>query len=175
MSNHLTSYLVNFYGGMVFLRKSEEKRFPKEQEVLTVESGEDTEEEDNVQAEEPLQRTAQGPVRVDVVTTKNPADRRLVKRRKVVDNSGVGQRPESRMAETQVTQLMMPKRRARPKKKANQSADGRSRTFESLEQGSDEDRSRTFGGEDGNTTCKSFTFGANAIYGKGRCTSTEDE
>ncbi|OAE29430.1 hypothetical protein AXG93_4548s1070 [Marchantia polymorpha subsp. ruderalis] len=43
---------------MGLLTKSKEKRFLKE--VLIVKSREDTEEEDNVQAEEPPKRTAQG-------------------------------------------------------------------------------------------------------------------
>ncbi|OAE24638.1 hypothetical protein AXG93_4863s1010 [Marchantia polymorpha subsp. ruderalis] len=77
------------------------------------------EEEDNVQDKEPSRRTTRGPILVDVVTTRDLADRRPAKRRKVIEDSDVGQRPESRMAETQVTLLKMPKRRARPKKKAN--------------------------------------------------------
>lgn len=77
------------------------------------------EEEDNVQDKEPSRRTTRGPILVDVVTTRDLADRRPTKRRKVIEDSDVGQRPESRMAETQVTLLKMPKRRARPKKKAN--------------------------------------------------------
>lgn len=99
--------------------KNEEKHFSKEWEVLTIESGEDTEEEDNVQAEEPPRRTIQGPDQVDVVMTRDQSDRRPTKRRKVVENSGAGRRPESRMVDAQVTHLRMPKRRARPKKKAN--------------------------------------------------------
>lgn len=104
---------------MRLLTKSEEKHFSKEWEVLTIESGEDTEEEDNVQAEEPPRRTIQGPDQVDVVTTKDQSDRKPTKRRKVVEDSGAGRRPESRMVDAQVTHLRMPKRRARPKKKAN--------------------------------------------------------
>lgn len=70
LSNYLTHYLVNFYQGMELLTKSEEKRFSKEHEVLTVELGEDIKEEDNVLAEEPLRRTALGLVHVNVVSTR---------------------------------------------------------------------------------------------------------
>ncbi|OAE30808.1 hypothetical protein AXG93_857s1100 [Marchantia polymorpha subsp. ruderalis] len=69
--------------------------------MLTIESEEDTKEEDNVQAEEPSRRTSRGPVQVDVVTTGDRLDMRPAKRGKIVDNSSVGQRPESRMAKTQ--------------------------------------------------------------------------
>ncbi|OAE18215.1 hypothetical protein AXG93_3354s1030 [Marchantia polymorpha subsp. ruderalis] len=54
LNNHLMPYLVNFYLGMGLLTKSKEKRFPKKQAVLTIESGEDMEEEeDNAPPEEP--------------------------------------------------------------------------------------------------------------------------
>ncbi|OAE21421.1 hypothetical protein AXG93_3954s1110 [Marchantia polymorpha subsp. ruderalis] len=110
---------VNFYRGMGLLTKSEEKQFSKERKVLTIEFGKDTDKEDNVQAEEPPRRTRRGLVHLDVVSICEQLDKRPAKRRKIVDNSGEDQRPESRMIETQVTQIKMPKRRARPKKKAN--------------------------------------------------------
>ncbi|OAE24159.1 hypothetical protein AXG93_2752s1740 [Marchantia polymorpha subsp. ruderalis] len=98
--NHITPYLVNFYRGMELLTKSEEKRFPKERKVLTVESGEDTEQEDNAQSEEPPRSTTRESIQVDIVSTEKQSERRLAKRWKVVDDKGEVQRPESRMAET---------------------------------------------------------------------------
>ncbi|OAE18162.1 hypothetical protein AXG93_406s1300 [Marchantia polymorpha subsp. ruderalis] len=61
-------------------------------------------EEDDVQAKEPPRGTVRGPVRVDVVTVEDQLDRRPAKRQKVADASGEGQRPESRMAETQTSE-----------------------------------------------------------------------
>ncbi|OAE27751.1 hypothetical protein AXG93_4476s1020 [Marchantia polymorpha subsp. ruderalis] len=109
--------------------KSEEKRFSKEREVLTFDSDKCIEEEDDVQIKEPPRRTAQRPVRLDVVTVEDQSDRRLAKKQKIADASGEGQRPESQMPETQVMKLKTPKRRARPKKKANRKIV----VFESLE------------------------------------------
>ncbi|OAE31316.1 hypothetical protein AXG93_1962s1730 [Marchantia polymorpha subsp. ruderalis] len=48
---------------------------------------------------------------------------RLAKRRKMIDDSGEGRRPESRVAKTQVTRIRMSKTGARPKKKANRRRD----------------------------------------------------
>lgn len=67
MIYHITPYLVNFYRGMGLLTKEEEKRFPKELEMLANESSEETEDEDDVQPEEPSRRTARGSVQVNVV------------------------------------------------------------------------------------------------------------
>ncbi|OAE33324.1 hypothetical protein AXG93_4374s1000 [Marchantia polymorpha subsp. ruderalis] len=82
-----------FYQGMRLLTKSEEKRFPKEREVLTIGSDEGTEEEDNIQIKEPFQKAAQGSVRMDVITVKDQLDKRSAKRRKVGDTSSEGRRP----------------------------------------------------------------------------------
>lgn len=71
---------MNFYRGMGLLTKSEEKQFSKEQEVLTLDSDEGTEEENDVQAKEPPQRTARGPVWVNVVIMEDELERRLAKR-----------------------------------------------------------------------------------------------
>ncbi|OAE18528.1 hypothetical protein AXG93_625s1170 [Marchantia polymorpha subsp. ruderalis] len=49
---HITSFLVYFYHGMGLLTKSEEKRFPKESEVLELESDKDSEKDDDTQAKE---------------------------------------------------------------------------------------------------------------------------
>lgn len=102
---------------MGLLIKEEEKRFPKEQGILAIESSEETDEEDDVQLEEPPQRIARGPVQVDVV--REQSNRRLAKRRRIIADSGEGRRLESRMAETQITGIRSLKTQARPKKKAN--------------------------------------------------------
>ncbi|OAE20262.1 hypothetical protein AXG93_1332s1000 [Marchantia polymorpha subsp. ruderalis] len=61
MTNHLTSFLVNFYRGIFLLTREEEKRFPRERESFTVESSEGTEDENRSPAI-PTHTTARGPV-----------------------------------------------------------------------------------------------------------------
>ncbi|OAE23443.1 hypothetical protein AXG93_4719s1000 [Marchantia polymorpha subsp. ruderalis] len=96
-------FAVNFYRGTRFLTKKEEKRFPKEQKILAIESSEETDEKDDVQPKEPPQRTACGSVQVDVLVIRVQQERRLAKRWKIIVDIGEGQRLESRMTETQVT------------------------------------------------------------------------
>ncbi|OAE19347.1 hypothetical protein AXG93_3548s1000 [Marchantia polymorpha subsp. ruderalis] len=60
--NCVSETILNFYRGMGLLTKEEEKRFPKELEMLANESSEETEDEDDVQPEEPSRRTARGSV-----------------------------------------------------------------------------------------------------------------
>ncbi|OAE32314.1 hypothetical protein AXG93_3103s1010 [Marchantia polymorpha subsp. ruderalis] len=86
---------------MRLLTKEEEKRFLKEREILAIESSEETDEENDVQSKEPPRRTARGPVQVNVLAIREQPERRLVKRRKIIANSGEGRRLKSRMAETQ--------------------------------------------------------------------------
>ncbi|OAE21656.1 hypothetical protein AXG93_3121s1050 [Marchantia polymorpha subsp. ruderalis] len=57
--SHMTPFLVNFYRGMGLLTKVEDKRFPKEREVLELEFDEETEEEDT-RAEETTRGAARG-------------------------------------------------------------------------------------------------------------------
>ncbi|OAE22187.1 hypothetical protein AXG93_3271s1300 [Marchantia polymorpha subsp. ruderalis] len=55
----------------------------------------------------------------NVVIVEDESNRRPAKRQKVAEASGKGRRPEARMADTDVTRLRTPQRRARSKKKAN--------------------------------------------------------
>ncbi|OAE25215.1 hypothetical protein AXG93_295s1000 [Marchantia polymorpha subsp. ruderalis] len=83
--NHLTSFLVIFYRVMGLLTREEEKRFPREREILTVESSKRT--KDNTrQPSISLQRTARGLVQVEVVRRREKPERRLVKRMRVVSD-----------------------------------------------------------------------------------------
>lgn len=65
--------------------REEEKRFPREREILTAESSEGTE-DDICQPSIPPQTTARGPVQMDVVQRREKPKRRLAKRRKVVSD-----------------------------------------------------------------------------------------
>lgn len=56
---------------------------------------------------------------MDVVAIREQPERRPAKRQKIIADSEEGQRSESRMAETQVTEIRLSKTRAKPKKKAN--------------------------------------------------------
>ncbi|OAE32384.1 hypothetical protein AXG93_3671s1030 [Marchantia polymorpha subsp. ruderalis] len=70
---------------MGLLTREEEKRFPREQEILTVESIERTEDE-NRPPSIPTHTTARGSVQVNVVQRWEKRERRLVKRRKVLSD-----------------------------------------------------------------------------------------
>lgn len=180
---------------MGLLTKDEEKRFPKEREVLAIESSEDTNEEDNVQAEEPPRRTARGPVQMDVVATREQPESRSAKRHNLIADSGEGQRPKSWMVETHVIEIRMLRIRAKLKKKANRMrvvsdsldssvaksdaaasmTDEEKReeptiqvivgSFESIGRSLDGRTSRTFGGRVGDSKSNSTTFGADAVNG----------
>ncbi|OAE24578.1 hypothetical protein AXG93_2415s1600 [Marchantia polymorpha subsp. ruderalis] len=70
---------------MDLLTRGEEKRFPREREILTAESSEWTEDDDRLPSIPP-QTTAQGPVQVDVMPRRERPERRLAKRRRVVSD-----------------------------------------------------------------------------------------
>lgn len=114
--NHMTPFLVNFYRGMGLLTKSNEKRFSKETEILELESDKESKEEDT-RAKETTQGAAQGPIRVELVTAEEGSERLPAKKQKVAKASEVARRPEALMAGSDVT--LLPKTRARPKKKAH--------------------------------------------------------
>ncbi|OAE21013.1 hypothetical protein AXG93_2258s1000 [Marchantia polymorpha subsp. ruderalis] len=78
----MTPLLANFYRGMELLTKNKEKKFSKDREVLTLDTDEVTEEEDDTQAEESSQKIAEGPVRVDVLPVEEGPQRRPAKRHK---------------------------------------------------------------------------------------------
>ncbi|OAE33493.1 hypothetical protein AXG93_3822s1510 [Marchantia polymorpha subsp. ruderalis] len=66
---------------MGLLTKEEEKRFPKEREILTAESSEGTEDE-NRPPSIPPQTTARGPVQMVVVQSQEKPERRLARPKK---------------------------------------------------------------------------------------------
>ncbi|OAE30189.1 hypothetical protein AXG93_4295s1440 [Marchantia polymorpha subsp. ruderalis] len=107
LTNHITPFLVNFYRGMGLLTREEEKRFPREREILTAESSEETEDE-NRPSSIPTHTTARGPVQVDVVQRREKPERRLAKRRKVVSDDEEELTHETRSARGEETlQLKM--------------------------------------------------------------------
>ncbi|OAE27923.1 hypothetical protein AXG93_3309s1200 [Marchantia polymorpha subsp. ruderalis] len=68
---------------MGLLTTSEEKRFPKEKEVLELESDEESEEQDT-QAEDIKRGAVRGLIRMEVVTTEEVSERRSTKRQKPI-------------------------------------------------------------------------------------------
>lgn len=98
--NHLNPYIVNFYRRMRSLTKVEEKQFPKERDILAIESIKETEEENNGQPRVPSQTTARGSVQVNVLPTREQPEWRLAKRRKVLTDNEEDPLLESRMVET---------------------------------------------------------------------------
>lgn len=80
------AFLGEFYRGMGLLTTSEEKRFPKEKEVLELESDEESEEQDT-QAEDIKRGAVRGLIRMEVVTTEEVSERRSTKRQKVAESS----------------------------------------------------------------------------------------
>ncbi|OAE19719.1 hypothetical protein AXG93_411s1250 [Marchantia polymorpha subsp. ruderalis] len=107
-------FLVNFYCEMSLLTKSEEKRFPKEKEILESNKDEESEQEE-ARAEETILAASRGPVRVEVVTEQ---DGRPAKRQKIAEFTVAARRSEAQMASSATTRFRMPKTRARSKKKA---------------------------------------------------------
>ncbi|OAE26913.1 hypothetical protein AXG93_4148s1000 [Marchantia polymorpha subsp. ruderalis] len=103
LMNHLTPYIVNFYRGTGLLTKAEEKRFPKEREILKVESNKGTEEEDNSRSRMPSRTTTSGIVQVDVLPTRERPKRRIAKRRKVMTDDKEDPLLESRMTDSEIT------------------------------------------------------------------------
>ncbi|OAE18877.1 hypothetical protein AXG93_3022s1010 [Marchantia polymorpha subsp. ruderalis] len=99
--NHLTPFLVIFYRGMGFFTREEEKRFPKEREILTAKSSEGTE-DDNRRPSIPPQTTAQGPVQVEVVRRWEKLERRVAKRRRVVSDDEGDLALEARRTKTEL-------------------------------------------------------------------------
>ncbi|OAE31113.1 hypothetical protein AXG93_150s1020 [Marchantia polymorpha subsp. ruderalis] len=85
LTNHITPFLVNFYRGMGLLTRKEEKRFPREREILSAESSEGNK-DDNRPPSIPTHTTARELVQLDVVQKREKPDRRLAKRRKVVSD-----------------------------------------------------------------------------------------
>ncbi|OAE31206.1 hypothetical protein AXG93_4240s1050 [Marchantia polymorpha subsp. ruderalis] len=103
---------------MGFLTREEEKRFPREREILTTESSEGTK-DDNRRPSIPPQTTAQGPVQVDVMLRRERLERQLAKSRKVVNDDEGDLALEVRRTETEVEVIRQSRTRARPKKRAN--------------------------------------------------------
>lgn len=83
------------------LLTKEEKRFPKEREILAIEFSEGIEEEDISRPRIPPQTTARGLVQVDHLPTRERPEQRLAKRRKVVTDDKEYLMLESRRAETE--------------------------------------------------------------------------
>ncbi|OAE29339.1 hypothetical protein AXG93_3102s1660 [Marchantia polymorpha subsp. ruderalis] len=96
-----------------------EKRFPREREILTAESSEWTEEEDNSRPSIPPQTTARGSVQVDFLPNREKQERRLMKRRKVVTDDKEDLTLRVRRAETEVEGIRQSRTRVRPKRKAS--------------------------------------------------------
>lgn len=108
---------MNVYRGIGLLTKSEEKRFPKEREILEWNKDEESDEE-KVRAEEITRATAQGPVRVEVVIAEEGSQQRSAKRQKIAEASVAARRLEAQMVRSAATRLRTSRTRARPKKKA---------------------------------------------------------
>ncbi|OAE23110.1 hypothetical protein AXG93_1856s1000 [Marchantia polymorpha subsp. ruderalis] len=103
---------------MELLTREEEKRFPREREILTAESSEGTE-DDARPPSIPTHTTARGLVQVDGVQRREKPERRLAKKRKVVSDDEEGLAHEVRRVEMGFEGARQSRTRARPKKRAN--------------------------------------------------------
>ncbi|OAE27650.1 hypothetical protein AXG93_3337s1130 [Marchantia polymorpha subsp. ruderalis] len=99
--NHLTPFLVIFFQGMGLLTREKERRFPKEREILTAESSEGTKDE-TCRPSIPPQTTARRPVQVEVVRRREKPERRVAKRRRVVNDDEGDLALRVRRTETEV-------------------------------------------------------------------------
>ncbi|OAE35190.1 hypothetical protein AXG93_2947s1070 [Marchantia polymorpha subsp. ruderalis] len=102
---------------MGLLTREEEKRFPREREIFTVESSEGTEDENRPPAV-PTHTTARGPVQVDVVQRQEQPERRVAKRRKVVSDDEEELAQVVRRMDMDVIGARQQRACARPKKRA---------------------------------------------------------
>ncbi|OAE30034.1 hypothetical protein AXG93_3893s1440 [Marchantia polymorpha subsp. ruderalis] len=103
LRKHRTTYITTWQVGFFErVMKEKEKRFPKEREMLAIESSEGTEEEDNSRPCIPSHTTASGPVQVDILPTRERPERRSAKRRKVVNDDEEDLMLDSRKAETEI-------------------------------------------------------------------------
>ncbi|OAE34454.1 hypothetical protein AXG93_2886s1170 [Marchantia polymorpha subsp. ruderalis] len=143
---------------MGLVTREEEKRFPREREILMAESNEETKEE-NRSASIPTHTTARGRVPVDVVQRQEQPERRLAKRRKVVNDD------EKELAH-EVRRMDMDRSNA---------VCGDRSTFGDVNRSSGRHTGRTF--EGGNEIGKSdfFVFGADTVCVGRRDTTDEDE
>lgn len=103
---------------MGLLTREEEKRFLREWEILTVESSEETK-DDNSRSSISPQTTARGPVEVDVLPNRERQERRLAKRRKVVSDDEEDLTLGMGIAETKVEGIRQSRTCARRKRKAS--------------------------------------------------------
>ncbi|OAE19185.1 hypothetical protein AXG93_4182s1330 [Marchantia polymorpha subsp. ruderalis] len=103
---------------MGLLTRKEEKQFLRERKILTAKSSEGTEEDTRQPSISP-QTTVRGPVQVDVMPRREKREKRLAKRRKVVNDDEGDLTLEVRRTETKVDVSRQSRTRARPKKRAN--------------------------------------------------------